>query len=86
MTEYKHVTYAGAIQGISDDYNLERADDIRVWRQSGEAFEKAEKAPSQITQITQQGDHVAEALTFVHGVKIELIGGDKANGRKLVEI
>jgi hypothetical protein len=33
---------------------------------------------------TQQGDNISEALTFVHGIKIELIDGDKKNGRKLV--
>lgn len=40
-----------------------------------------------VVQVTtQQGDNVAEAITFVSGVKIELIDGDKANGRKLVAI
>ena len=40
-----------------------------------------------VVQITtQQGDNVAEALSFVPGVKIELIEGDKKNGRKLVAI
>ena len=33
-----------------------------------------------------EGSNVAEAITFVPGVKIELIDGDKANGRKLVSI
>ncbi len=38
-----------------------------------------------IVQVTtQQGDNVSEALTFVPGVKIKLIDGDKKNGRKLV--
>ena len=38
-----------------------------------------------VVQVTtQQGDNVAEALTFVPGVRIELIDGDKANGRRLV--
>lgn len=38
-----------------------------------------------VVQVTtQQSGNVAEALTFVPGVKIALIGGDKANGRKLV--
>lgn len=38
-----------------------------------------------VVQVTtQQGDRVAEALTFVPGVRIELIDGDKANGRHLV--
>ena len=40
-----------------------------------------------VVQVTtQQGDNVAESITFVPGVKIELIDGDKANGRKLVAI
>jgi len=39
-----------------------------------------------IQVTTQQGENVAEALTFVPGVKIELINGDKQNGRQLVSI
>lgn len=40
-----------------------------------------------VVQVTtQQGDFVAEALTFVPGVRIEEICGDKANGRFLVAI
>lgn len=40
-----------------------------------------------VVQVTtQQGNNVAEAITFVPNVKIELIDGDKANGRKLVPI
>jgi hypothetical protein len=35
---------------------------------------------------TQQGDNIAEALTFVRGVQIEILGGDKKNGRRLVAI
>ena len=38
-----------------------------------------------VVQVTtQKGGSVSEALMFVPRVKIELIGGDKANGRKLV--
>ena len=38
-----------------------------------------------VVQVTtQQGDNVAEAITFVPGVKIEAIAGNKDNGRKLV--
>ena len=40
-----------------------------------------------VVQVTtQQGDNVAEALTFVPGVKIETIDGDEANGRRIVQI
>lgn len=40
-----------------------------------------------VVQVTtQQGDNVAEAITFVPGVKIQPIDGDIKNGRKLVAI
>ncbi len=39
-----------------------------------------------VVQVTtQQGENVSEALTFVPGVAIEVIDGDKKNGRKLVK-
>jgi len=39
-----------------------------------------------VVQVTtQQGDNVAEALTFVPGVAIEVIDGDKNNGRRLIQ-
>lgn len=38
-----------------------------------------------VVQVTtQQGDNIAEALVFVPGARIELIDGDKKNGRRLV--
>ena len=37
-----------------------------------------------IQVTTQQGDNIAEALTFVPGVKIVEIDGDKANGGAIV--
>ena len=40
-----------------------------------------------VVQVTtQQGSQVAEALTFVPNVKIELIDGDEKNGRRLVKL
>ena len=40
-----------------------------------------------VVQVTtQQGKNVAEALTFVPGVRIDLINGDKKNGRRLVPL
>jgi hypothetical protein len=40
-----------------------------------------------VVQVTtQQGDYVAEAVTFVPGVRIEEIDGNKDNGRRLVAI
>ncbi len=35
---------------------------------------------------TQHGDNIAEALTFVPGIKIVEIDGDKTKGRKLVSL
>jgi hypothetical protein len=40
-----------------------------------------------IVQVTtQQGDNVSEALTFAPGVRIQVIDGDKKNGRRLVNM
>jgi len=39
-----------------------------------------------IQVTTQQHFNVAEALVFVPGVRIQLIDGDKANGREIVAI
>lgn len=55
------------------------------WMKSTKAME-IEGVGCVVQVTTQQGDNVAEALTFVPGVKIELIDGDKRNGRKLVSI
>jgi hypothetical protein len=55
------------------------------WMKSTKAMEI--KGVGCVVQVTtQQGDNVSEALTFVPDVKIELIEGDKKNGRKLVPI
>jgi hypothetical protein len=51
------------------------------WMKSCKAMEVPGGCVVQVT--TQQGDNVAEALTFVPGVKIE---DDINNGRKLVAI
>ena len=53
------------------------------WMKSTKAMEIL-GAGCVVQVTTQQGDHVAEALTFVPGVRIEPIGGDEANGRQLV--
>lgn len=55
------------------------------WMKSTKAME-IEGVGCVVQVTTQQGENVAEALTFVPGVKIELIDGDKQNGRKLVAI
>jgi hypothetical protein len=54
------------------------------WMKSTKAMQVVGGCVVQVT--TQQGENVAEALAYVPGVKIECIGGDKANGRKLVPI
>ncbi len=53
------------------------------WMKSTKAME-IEGVGCVIQVTTQQGDQVAEAITFGPGVKVELIDGDKANGRKIV--
>lgn len=55
------------------------------WMKSTKAME-IEGVGCVVQVTTQQGDNVSEALTFVPGVKIELIDGDKKNGRHLVSI
>ncbi len=53
------------------------------WMKSTKAME-IEGVGCIVQVTTQQGNNVAEALTFAPGVRIEVIDGDKANGRKLV--
>jgi hypothetical protein len=55
------------------------------WMKSTKAME-IEQVGCVVQVTTQQGENVAEALTFVPGVKIEVIDGDIKNGRKLVPI
>lgn len=55
------------------------------WMKSTKAME-IEGVGCVVQVTTQQDDNVSEALTFVPGVKIELIDGNKDNGRKLVKI
>lgn len=53
------------------------------WMKSTKAMEIA--GVGCVVQVTtQQGTNIAEALTFVPGVKVEEIEGDKKNGRRLV--
>lgn len=53
------------------------------WMKSTKAME-IPRVGCVVQVTTQQGDNIAEALTFVPGVKIVEINGDKTNGRKLV--
>ena len=55
------------------------------WMKSTKAMQ-IDRVGCVVQVTTQQWDNVAEALTFVPGVEIELIDGDEANGRRIVEI
>ena len=94
MTKTLHnSTVAGAIKNVADIKVYGDGDTFKLiskassakegWMKSTKAMEIA--GVGCVVQVTtQQGDNVAEALTFVPGVRIELIDGDKANGRRLV--
>ena len=86
-------TVSGARKNVSDLKVFGNGDTFKLickasstkegWMKSTKAMEIV--GVGCVLQVTtQQGDSVAEALTFVPGIKIELIEGDKANGRKLV--
>ena len=88
-------TVSGARKNVSDLKVFGDGDTFKLickassakegWMKSTKAMEVA--GVGCVVQVTtQQGDNVAEALTFVPGVKIELIDGDKANGRKLASL
>lgn len=88
-------TVSGARQNVKDIQVFGDGDTFKLICKASSAAEgwmkstKAMEIPGVgcvIQVTTQQGDNVDEALTFVPGVRIELIGGDKANGRKLVAI
>ena len=73
--------------GVGDTFKLicKASSKAEGWMKSTKAME-IEGVGCVIQVTTQQGDNVAEALTFVPGVKIKLIDGDKKNGRKIVAI
>lgn len=86
-------TVSGARQNVEDIKVFGNGDTFKlICKASSEAegwmkSTKAMEIPGVgcVVQVTtQQGDNIAEALTFVPGVEIALIDGDKANGRRLV--
>ena len=88
-------TVSGARQNVKDIQVFGDGDTFKLICKASSATEgwmkstKAMEIPGVgcVVQVTtQQWDNVAEALAFVPGVRIELIDGDKANGRKLVAI
>jgi hypothetical protein len=88
-------TVSGARKNVSDINVFGDGDTFKLickasskeegWMKSTKAMEI--KGIGCVVQVTtQQGNNIAEALTFVPGVKIEEIDGDKANGRRLVMV
>lgn len=86
-------TISGAKQNVSDLIVFGNGDSFQLickasskaegWLKSTKAMEIA--GVGCVVQVTtQQGDNVAEALTFVPGVRIESISGNPENGRRLV--
>ena len=95
MKTLHNSTVSGARQNVSDLVVFGNGDTFKLICKASSAKEgwmKSTKAMQIdcvgcVVQVTtQQGDNIAEALTFVPGVKIEEIDGDKTNGRKLVAI
>lgn len=88
-------TVSGAKQNVSDLAVFGDGDTFKLickasskaegWMKSTKAMQ-IDGVGCVVQVTTQQGDNVAEAITFVPNVKIELIEGDKVNGRKLVAI
>lgn len=86
-------TVSGARQNVKDIIVFGDGDTFKLickassqaegWMKSTKAME-IPGVGCVIQVTTQQGDNIAEALTFVPGVRIELILGDKANGRRIV--
>lgn len=95
MKTLHNSTVSGALMNVKDIVVFGDGDTFKLlckasskdegWMKSTKAMEIA--GVGCVVQVTtQQGDNVAEALTFVPGVKIELIADDKANGRRLVSL
>ena len=88
-------TVSGAKKNVSDLVVFGDGDTFKLickasskaegWMKSTKAMQ-IDDVGCVIQVTTQQGDNVAEAISFVPGVKIALIDGDKKNGRKLVAI
>lgn len=94
MTKTLHnSTVAGATKNVKDIKFYGDGDTFKLISKASSAEEgwmKSTKAMEIVgvgcvVQVTtQQGGNIAEALAFVPGVRIEVIDGDKANGRRLV--
>ena len=94
MKTLHNSTVSGAKKNVSDLVIFGNGDTFQLickasskaegWMKSTKAME-IEGVGCVIQVTTQQGDNVAEALTFVPNVHIVSIGGDKANGRALMQ-
>lgn len=88
-------TVSGARKNVSDLQVFGDGDTFKLickasseaegWMKSTKAMQ-IDGAGCVVQVTTQQGNNIAEALTFVPGVKIVEIDGDKANGRKLAPL
>ena len=95
MKTLHNSTLSGARQNVSDLVVFGNGDTFKLickassdqegWMKSTKAMQ-IDGVGCVVQVTTQQGDNVAEALTFVPGVRIEEIDGDKTKGRRLVAI
>ena len=95
MKTLHNSTVSGAKKNVSDLVVFGNGDVFKLiskasskaegWMKSTKAME-IDGIGCVVQVTTQQGYNVAEALTFVPNVKIELIDGNKENGRKLVSL
>ena len=88
-------TVSGARQNVKDLVVFGNGDTFKLICKASSQEEKWMKSTKAmeipgvgcvIQVTTQQGDNIAEALTFVPGVRIEEIDGDRKNGRRIVAI
>ena len=73
--------------GDGDTFKLicKASSDNEGWMKSTKAMQ-IDDVGCVVQVTTQQDGNVSESITFVAGVKIVCIDGDKNNGRKLVKI
>jgi len=94
MKTLSNSTVSGAKKNVSDLIIYGDGDTFKLickasskaegWMKSTKAMQ-IDGVGCVVQVTTQQGDNVSEALTFVPGVKIEVIG-NKTNGRMLVSM
>ena len=95
MKTLHNSTVSGAKKNVSDLVIFGNGDTFKLickassknegWMKSTKAMQ-IDGVGCVVQVTTQQGDNISESLTFVAGVKIELIDDNKENGRILVLI